>query len=321
MDSVEEVWPSRGREFFSHLLSNEHTIGAPQDPRERRLCATWITRACSDYGFQPDTGGLAVKYYDAFIEAYRQQPNLNVAEVPFKQLINHVGAQVLDVTTHKESQICELVCIVCIAVAAKKTEPKEKAPFLGDFDENFTFNELRAMERLVLKALQWSLCYSTPYDFTYYWMGAEKLRGSEREKTNELCHEAISKCTIENEFASPLSSSIFGSAAMLWAYYVQGKCTEKLEQEMTSHMGGGKTEELLETAEKIGSQLNSEYPQGFRPRRSDSPSSIMGVTSMMLFCDDMSASQGVKRPTPERFAPEAKKSKASPPQQAETAIQ
>ena len=73
---------------------------------------------------------------------------------------------------------------------------RPQAPFLGDFDENFTFNELRAMERLVLKALQWSLCYSTPYDFTYYWMGAEKLRGSEREKTNELCHEAISKCTI-----------------------------------------------------------------------------------------------------------------------------
>jgi len=266
MDGVEDARPSREREFFSHLLSTEHSLGPPQDPRERRACAAWIRQACSDYRLQPDTGYLAVKYYDAFVQAYRQQLNLSVAAMPFEQLVKHVAAAALASTRtrrslneHKESQVCELVLLVCIGVAAKKNESREKALFLGDFNQNFTFEELQAMEHHVLKTLGWNLHYCTPYNFIYYWLGAEKLHDTERKKTNKLCVEAIFNCGIDNEFAGPLSSSIFGSAAMLWAYRVHEKCTKKLEQQMSSHMGGC-MEELLATVKRISSHLHSTYP-------------------------------------------------------------
>jgi hypothetical protein len=214
----------------------------------------------------------------------------------------------MDVTHHKESQICELMCIICISIAAKKTEPKDKAPFLSDFDENFSFKELRNTEQLVLGALCWDLSFSTPYDFVHYWVDRAP-KGVDRRKTIALCNEAIAKCMPEPSFDGAKSSRLFGTAAMIWACYAQEISTEQIEEDMQSIMGSDA--DLPSTVEQIGASLSSRYPHAYKPLRADSPGSVMNVTSMFrdecAQCDPLT---GVKRPTPERFVPDGKKAKS-----------
>lgn len=302
MDPPAEVWPTQNRDFYSHLLASEQRLPQPIDVRERRLCVTWIVRACSDYGFRPATGGLSVKYFDAFLHASRCAPQSSLADYSFKKLIMKIGSAVVDITKHKESQVCELICICCIALAAKKTEPKVKAPFLGDFDENFTFQELRKMEHEVLDKLNWKLGYSTPHDYIHFWVGRAEW-GVDRKKTIMLCNEAIGMCTVEADFANPRSAGIFGAGAMLWAYHAQGLPTAKLENEFTSIMGVEEEDDLHTAAEQIGSCLRISYPHAFKPRRAGSPTNVIDVPNMVAFSDDMATAQGVKRPKPEQFTP------------------
>ena len=47
-------------------------------------------------------------------------------KLTFKQLIVAIVGPAMIKEGHKESQMCECLCICCIAVAAKKIEPKEK---------------------------------------------------------------------------------------------------------------------------------------------------------------------------------------------------
>ena len=132
-----------------------------------------------------------------------------------------------------------LLCVACFfvcVIACLDFDPIPQAPFLGDFDENFTFQELRKMEHEVLDKLNWKLGYSTPHDYIHFWVGRAEW-GVDRKKTIMLCNEAIGMCTVEADFANPRSAGIFGAGAMLWAYHAQGLPTAKLENEFTSIMG------------------------------------------------------------------------------------
>jgi len=302
MQEYQPEWPAESSEFHDFLRSQEHVTERPDDIRERRLCVSWLVKACCEYGFSPATSGLAVKYFDVVMHVSRRSPGASAKELTFKQLIMKIGSSAVDTKKFQESQVCELVCIICISLAAKKLEPKDKAPFLGDFDENFTFQELRSMEAAVLGILNWKLGYSTPHDYIHFWVGRAEW-GVDRKKTIMLCNEAIKVCTVEADFANPRSAGIFGAGAMLWAYYAQGLPTAKLENEFTSIMGVEEEDDLHTAAEQIGSCLRISYPHAFKPRRAGSPTNVIDVPNMVAFSDDMATAQGVKRPKPEQFTP------------------
>lgn len=291
-----EEWPVQSRDFYDHLLNQQRKVDAPADQRERKLCVTWITRACSDYGFSPETGALAVAFFDAFMTASRKEHS---TELNFKQLMVQVGAAAVDTAKHKESQICELMCIVCIAVAAKKVEPKEKAPFLGDFDENFTFKELKKMETLVLDRLGWDLGAATVYDFLHYWVGQSSVQSSDRKRLKEIANEAILYCIKENEFATQ-TPSVFGAAVSLWAFAAYGLSAEELQAEMWMHTSLS-DEDVNACCEYMGNALSASYPQAYRATTAGrhSPSSVMDMAN--AFSSEPAATKaGLKRPTPER---------------------
>lgn len=296
MEPHGEEWPVQSRDFYDHLLNQQRTVAAPADVRERKLCVTWITRACCDYGFSPETGALAVAFFDAFMAASRAQHN---TQLNFKQLMVQVGAAAVDTARHKESQICELMCIVCIAVAAKKVEPKEKAPFLGDFDENFSFTELKKMETLVLNLLQWDLGAATVYDFLHYWVGQSSLHTSQQKHLKELANEAILYCIKENDFAEK-PACVFGAAATLWAFAAHGLSTEELEVDMLAHLGE-MDDEAKWCFEFMGNAFSASYPQAYRATSAGrhSPSSIMDVANAFS-AEPAVTKSGLKRPTPER---------------------
>lgn len=296
MEPHGEEWPVQSRDFYDHLLNQQRTVAVPADLRERKLCVTWITRACSDYGFSPETGVLAVAFFDAFMAASRKEHS---TELNFKQLMVKVGAVAVDTAGHKESQICELMCIVCIAVAAKKVEPKEKAPFLGDFDENFTFSELKKMETLVLDLLGWDLRAATVYDFLHYWVGHTLVPISHRKQLKEAANEAISYCIKENEFATQ-TASVFGAAVSLWAFAAQGLPTEGLEEEIRTHPALS-DDDVKACCEYMSNALYTSYPQAYRATTAGrhSPSSIMDVANAFS-SEPVVNKSGLKRPTPER---------------------
>jgi len=320
MEPAREEWPVQPRDFYDHLLNQERKLDTPADPRERRLCVAWIIRACSDYGFSPETGGLAVIYFDAFMMSARSRKDSK--GLTFKQLMVLVGSEAIDTGKHKESQICELICIVSIAIAAKKVEPKEKAPFLGDFDENFSFQELKAMESHVLGLLSWDLRGSTVYEFVHYWLG--RTTEVHRKKIRELANESIAYCIKENDFAERTPSG-FGAATILWAHAAAGLPTQHLEADIVSHLGVSLEDELQTACENMGTHMLGKYPDAYRPCGAGrhSPSSIMDVVantfSSEAFSADRSMKAGLKRPTPERpdrvfepMVPKNKKCKAAP---------
>lgn len=318
MEGFSQVWPV-GDEFYNNLAKGDKSLGRTQDTRERRLCISWIVRACSDYRFSPQTSAVAVKIYETFLHWCRNRPG--VSSLSFKQLIVQVAASVLDISKHKDSQVCELMCIVCIALAAKKVEAQEKAPFLGDFDENFTFQELRSTELLILRALSWNLCLSTPLDFVHYWLDRTPSdSGVDCNKTKLLCQEAIVKCIAEIEFASPKTASMFGSAAMVWAYKAQRLPTEELYKDMMSKMGADDGDELLFTVDQIAGHLRGKYPHTVEESpRTESPANILSVANFFggEKCDALLTGvkrpSPMKRPTPERFLPAVDPAPQFPP--------
>lgn len=307
MSERPEVWPAEGREFYAHLLAQERFTGPIVDPRERGLCVQWIVRATSDYGFRPGSAGLAAKLFDAFLSNARSQKGCSVRELTFKQLVVKVAGHILDMTKHKESSVCELVCIVCIAIAAKKWEPKERAPYLGDFDENFTLEELRKAETLVLSQLHWRISYSTVYDCVHYW--ATRLpRNVDRTEFLKLCEDGAGKC-IPDHSINERRISVFAAGITLWAFAAMQLDTSHWEQELKTHLGFA-MEDVLLIQEDIGVHLREEYPMAYRPRRVDSPAAVMDMH--MQFSDSPGSQQGLKRPKPERPEPagEDKKLKA-----------
>lgn len=274
---------------------------------------SWIVRACQDYGFQPDTGGLGVQYFDCLMRSARRTPG--TIQLTFKQLIVKVGGPaVSDSTRVKESQICELMCICCIAIAAKKLEPKEKAPYLGDFEENFGFKELQSMERLVLGKLQWRLGFSSPYDFVHFWLPQKKAFECNKAEMLALCNTSIATCIKEEAFAA-IPARVFGAAATLWAHHAMRIDSADWETRLLAS-GKFSEEELGVACECMGDLLEADYPHAFKPHRSGSPSGVMDVANVLGFSDDLENTQAgaLKRPLPERFScnegPEVKKAKA-----------
>lgn len=294
MEPDPEVWPAEAGDFYNHLTRNERPRSPIKDSRERKLCVSWITRACSDYGFSPDTGGLAVEYFDAMMAQCRRLPDTEA--LTFKQLVKRVGATAVDVSRHKESQLCELICIVCISIAAKKVEAKEKAPFLGDFDEHFTFQELRAMERLVLDSMQWNLNCSTVFDFVHFWT-QQASRDVDRVELKRLCMESIAMCMKESEF-SDKSARVFGAAVTIWAHDAKSWSAVEIRASMSRLMGSQEDADIVRAVEHVGFYLKQQYPHAFKPRRAESPTTTLEFTNTVIgYCDE-AAKQGLKRPTP-----------------------
>jgi len=296
MDGFPEVWPIEKHTFYNQLLDLEPSRrSAPSDPREHKLCASWIVRACMDYGFRPDTAALAVEYFAAFLKGARQA---NPASLTFKQLIVKVAGKAVTPGVHKESQICELLCICCIAISAKKLEAKEKAPYLGDFDENFSFQELRAMESLVLIGLDFNLTYATAFDFSEFWL-SRTSPSVDRKGLKTLIHEAINTCIKEEAFFT-MPAHLFGTAANLWAHYAMKIPLEEFEAEViaTTKSEGGLNEDLLEGLATIGSVMQEAYPHAYKPVRASSPDNLLEVHT--VFSGEVRKGS-LKRPTPERF--------------------
>lgn len=296
MEERQEVWPEAGKEFYAHLLAQERSTGPVVDPRERGLCLQWIVRACKDYGFRPGAGGLAATLFDAFVSAARTQKGCSIREATFKEVMVRVAGHLLDMNVHKESALCELICIVCISIAAKKVEPKEHAPYLGDFDENFTLGELKRTEALVLGQLRWHISYSTPYDSVHYW--ASRLPcGVEKSKFIELCEEAIGVCLPELSF-NERRATVFGAGVTLWALAAMSQeahlpeWAKLLETHLTFAM-----EQAFAVQEDVGNHLQDAYPHAYRPCRADSPPSIL---EGMPFREGIP--QGLKRPVAARWA-------------------
>jgi|ERR1712072_32466 len=295
-DHVQE-WPTLGREFFAHLLAQERAAGPLVDEREHRLCIEWIVRACSDYGFKPNVAGLASKFFGAFLRLARDKNKCKM-KVTFKQLMVKVAGHILDMEKHNESALCEMICIVSIAIAAKKVEPKSIGPYLGDFDENFTFEELKKAESLVLGCLRWNLSYSTPYEFVGYWM-PHMPRGIDRKQCQDLCIEAIGVCLPETNFYD-VRPSVFGAAATLWALTVMKVDLSEWTNEIMAQLGCGVMESVWGLQDHIcfNDTLRKAYPHGAKPHdRAVSPNGVMDVH--MMFEKDVSV--GVKRPIAARF--------------------
>jgi len=306
MDGQPEVWPVEERTFYAHLLRTEQgRLQGPSDPREHKLCSSWIVRACSDYGFRESTASLAVEYWAAFIKSARKS---NPRHLTFKQLIVKVAGNSVLAGKHKESQICELMCICCIAISAKKLEPKEKAPYLGDFDENFTFDELRAMESTVLFHLEFNLTYATPLDFSEFWL-SRTSPFVDRKGLKTLIHEAIS-AAVADEFYYLTEAHDMGTAANIWAHYALELDTTEFEAEVmnTTNSKGGLSESLLMAVESIGKRLSEAYPHAYKPYRASSPANAMDIHHHVFSGEP--AAKCLKRPIPEKFSkPNAKQAK------------
>lgn len=291
-------WPIAGKEFFAHLLAQERTTGPLVDERENRLCVEWIVRACSDYGFKPNVAGLAAKFFGAFLHHARSKPKCTVCDLTFKQLMVKTVGHILDMNTHNESALCEMICIVCIAIAAKKVEPKSVGPYLGDFDENFSFEELKKAESTLLGFLRWNIAYSTPYEFVQYWMPLMP-RGIDRQKCQDLCFEAIGTCLPEVNFHDS-RPSLFAAASISWALTVMNCDLSEWMKELTTQLTAGVMENvwLMQDDICLNASLRKSYPHAAKPGcRADSPAGVMDMH--MLF--EMDAGAGLKRPIAERF--------------------
>lgn len=301
MEDVVEVWPTGpGPEFLAHLLAQEFCPGPLFDQRERKLCVQWINRACVDYGFTANVGGLATKFFDVFLAGARSQAKCGLRELTFKQLIVKVSGYILDMNKHNESALCELLCIVCIAIAAKKVEPKARGPYLGDFDENFTFEELKAAEALVLCQLRWNISYSTPYEFVQHWL-AQLPAGLEQNKCQSVCFEVITTCIPESNFYDK-RPSVFGAGALLWGLTAAGEIeTAKWENELTSQLGASFMESAMVMQDDISfnETLRHKYPQACKPRRAPTPHHVMDLH--LQFDNVVNPTAGLKRPVAERF--------------------
>jgi len=287
-----EEWPSAGKEFFAHLLAQERAAGPLVDEREHRLCVEWIVRACSDYGFKPNVAGLATKFFGAFLRLARSKFQ-DKMKLTFKQLMVKVAGHILDMEKHNESALCEMICIVCIAIAAKKVEPKAVGPYLGDFDENFSFEELKKAESLVLGCLRWNLSYSTPYEFVGYWM-THLPRGIDRNRFQDLCIEAIGVCLPETNFYD-VRPSLFAAAVSLWSLTVmKSDDLSDWTNELTTQLGYDVMESVRGLQDHIcfNDTLRKAYPDV----RSESPE--VGMDVHMMF----EKQAGLKRPIAERFA-------------------
>lgn len=295
-DHVQE-WPIVGKEFFAHLLAQERTPGPLIDEREHRLCVEWIVRACMDYGFKPNVAGLASKFFGAFLHHARSKPKCTASDLTFKQLMVKTAGHILDMNVHNESALCEMICIVCVAIAAKKVEPKSVGPYLGDFDENFTFEELKKAESTVLGFLRWNISYSTPYEFVEYWMPLMP-RGVDRKQCQDLCVEAIGACLPEVNFYDS-RPSLFAAAATLWSLSVMKCDASEWTNEIMAQLGCGIMEKVwaLQDDMCLNETLRKAYPHAAKPQdRSNSPAGVMDVH--MMFED---VSVGLKRPIAERF--------------------
>lgn len=285
-------------------------MAAPADPRERKLCTTWIVRACSDYGFRANVAGLAVHFFDRYLRAARlREPSLRVdasQRLSFKELIMKTAGEATKGSQHKESQICELMCICCITVAAKLLEPKEKAPYLGDFDENFAFHELKEMEKLVLEALDWRLSYATAWDFTAFWTDFTD-RSTDKKQFKTLCDEALGRCVKEDAFSS-MRSSVFGAAATVWVHAALRKPTEQWESKLRETAGIHMDEDMLVALDKIGEVMQKEYPYAYTPYRSGSPTNVTDMCAHGFpFSNEVDGRSGLKRPSAERWEPDSSK--------------
>jgi hypothetical protein len=293
-----EDWPIAGKEFFAHLLAQERTPGLPVvDEREYRLCVEWIVRACSDYGFKPNVAGLATKFFGVFLHYSRSQPKCTACDITFKQLMVKMVGHILDMNKHNESALCEMMCIVSIAIAAKKVEPKSIGPYLGDFDENFTFAELKKAESTLLGFLRWNIAYSTPYEFVQYWMPLMP-RGIDRKKCQDLCFEAIGACLPEVTFYDS-RPSLFAAASILWALTVMNCDATQWTNEISAQLGCSVMESvwLMQDDICLNASLRKAYPHAAKPHcRSDSPAGVMDMH--VIFEKD--AGVGLKRPVPER---------------------
>ena len=81
-------------------------------------------QACVEYEFRADVPAAAVRYFDELIAHVRSLPESR--GLKFKQMVVVLASRKLDTELHKESAICELICIICISIAAKKLEPRQK---------------------------------------------------------------------------------------------------------------------------------------------------------------------------------------------------
>jgi len=331
-----EVWPSSVDQDWAVLRTREQQHLRKRrkgivDHRERKLCVSWLIRACEEYGFRPDVCALAIQFYDSILDCFRVK--YDPKNYTFKQMVVAATTGVLNAQQHKESAMCELICIICISIAAKKLEPKEKAPYLGDFEDYYQFSELQSMEHRVLDMLNWDLASCTALDFVHVWLAKPQHETHQQQRLREdiqkLVEISIKKCMRDAAFAMT-KPSLLGTASMLWAHRViaaktgEYEATRKWERQLADRLATD-WEDMLMLAENIGSvmALDAQYENPFSVDRAESPSTVVDLNQMMarevLFPDSQTKSSkvvlvstAVKRPMPEwHNTVEAKKQKTA----------
>jgi len=274
-------------------MTQERCLKNSKDIRERKLCTKWIVQACSEYGFRTCVTGAAAAYFDRVMSYARSLPELS--NITFKESIVAFAARRIDPLRHTESAVCELICIVCISIAAKKLEPKAKAPFLGDFEDFYSFKELQKMENLVLEALKWDLSSVTAIDFFHHWQ--PHMSSGHQKTLQEVCEKCVLR-SIGETWYSESQPSLAGAAVTVWGHAALRLDVEMWQQRLMAHADLD-LDEVLRVVGFMSQLLSKEYPDAYVPSRSCSPVSVMEITTEFHGNKTM-VQPGVKRPTPKR---------------------
>ena len=289
-------WPTTDADVYRQLRSQECDPTAVCDwarTRERQLCANWIVRACSDYGFREDVPAAAVLFFDRLMSRVRKQPGM--ADNRFKDIVLMFVGNKIDIRDRKHSSACEIICIVCITIAAKKLEPRMSAPFLGDFEGYHSFADLRSIETLVLNSLQWDLTSCTAVNFLHHWL--PRLELQHREQIQILGNKILLRCLSDPELAQ-IWPRYLGAASVVWAHAVLQ--LDAGEWQKSCELNLHEVESVVDCMAAI---MSDEYPEVLERRRSRSPVTIMGVQdtiSCTISKINNSPQPGLKRPIPQR---------------------
>lgn len=184
-------------DIFSHLkqkeLADMINLKLSSDfIRFRRITVDWLLDVMKELYLGIKTYHLAVNIFDRFFNA---TPNIDKSKI-------------------------QLLSCACMLIASKYEE--RISPGIDDFvyisDNNFTSRELKDMESIVLKKLEWKIAEPTCIDFAeYYW---HKLKLS-KEQVNVSSY--ILDSSLLNIDVREIPPSLVAASSIFYALKIKGK--------------------------------------------------------------------------------------------------
>lgn len=159
--------------------------------RMRSVLVDWLSSVSDEYGLQPQTLHLAVRYLDTFLSR-------------------------MSVVRHK----FQLVGAAAMLIAAKFEEiyPPEAKEFVYLTADTYSLRQLHKMEQLILRVLQFDLAQPTSFAFIAHLAVATSLRA----KTALLAAYASELALLEGNDYLQHPPSRVASAAIVLAQYMIG---------------------------------------------------------------------------------------------------